>query len=228
VRSGILAIVISFLVFMGISCRERGGKNIDQGEIHYNIEYGGSIGNVPKEVLPKTLVVSFKKDKLLFEMVSSFGNSGIINLTNPEEGIFDTYFSIFTIRYYYAAAEGELFPGFEGMKGMELVKTGKKAQICGFNCENAEVTFPPDRSKVMSVWYTDEIDVKNSNAGTPFKEIDGVLMDFFFYLGTTEVHFSADNVYNKDISDETFIRRDNFKRVSREEIIKLIGTMTSL
>lgn len=186
------------------------------------------MGGVPKEVLPKTLVVYFKKDKILFEMVSPFGNSGIINLSNPEEGIFDTYFSLFTIKYYYAAEQGELFPGFDGMEGMELKKTEKEAQICGFNCKNAEVSFPSDRSKVMSIWYTDEIDVKNSNVATPFKEIDGVLMDFFFYLGPTEVHFTAENVYSKDISDDTFARKDNFKRVTREELNKWMNKMISL
>jgi len=228
VRYGIFSILFLFLVFIGYSCRERGGKNINQGEIHYNIEYTGNVGGVPKEVLPKTLVVYFKKNKLLFEMVSPFGNSGILNLTNPEDGIFDTYFSLFTIKYYYAATQGELFPGFEGMEGMELKKTSKTTQICGFNCQNAEVTLPSDRSKVLTIWYTDEIDVKNSNISTPFKDIEGVLMDFFFYLGSTEVHFSAETVYNKDISDETFIRRTDFKRVSREEITKFINKFSSL
>ena len=227
-RSRFIFIVFFFFVLTFISCREKGGKNISQGEIHYNIEYGGTMGGVPKEVLPKTLVVYFKKDKILFEMVSPFGNSGIINLSNPEEGIFDTYFSLFTIKYYYAAEQGELFPGFEGMEGMELIKTDKEAQICGFNCKNAEVSFPSDRSKVISIWYTDEIDVKNSNVATPFKDIDGVLMDFFFYLGPTEVHFTAENVYSKDISDDTFARKDNFKRVTREELNKWMNKMISL
>jgi len=228
VRSGIISIIVFFLVIISFSCREKGGKNINQGEIHYTIEYTGNLGGVPKEVLPQNLIVYFKKDKLLFEMVSSFGNSGIINLTNPDEGIFDTYFSLFTIKYFYAAEEGELFPGFEGMEGMELKKTLQTTQICGFNCKNAQVTFPSDRNRVMSVWYTNEINVKNSNISTPFKAIDGVLMDFFFYLGTTEVHFSAENVYNKDIDDVTFTRRDDFKRVSREEINKFINKMISL
>ena len=227
-RSRVIFIVFFFFVLTFISCREKGGKNISQGEIHYNIEYGGTMGGVPKEVLPKTLVVYFKKDKILFEMVSPFGNSGIINLSNPEEGIFDTYFSLFTIKYYYAAEQGELFPGFDGMEGMELKKTEKEAQICGFNCKNAEVSFPSDRSKVISIWYTDEIDVKNSNVATPFKDIDGVLMDFFFYLGPTEVHFTAENVYSKDISDDTFERKDNFKRVTREELNKWMNKMISL
>jgi len=228
VRSGLLSIIFISLLFISYSCREQGGKNINQGEIHYNIEYSGSMGGVPKEVLPQNLVVSFKKNKLLFEMVSSFGNSGIINLTNPEEGIFDTYFSLFTIKYYYAAVEGELFPGFEAMDGMELTKTSKTAQICGFNCKNAEITLPGEQGIVHQVWYTDEINIKNPNISNPFSEIDGVLMSFFFFMGDAEMRFTAESVYRKDIPDKVFDRKEKYKRISREEISNFIEKLISI
>ncbi len=166
---------------IGNSCKEKGGKYIDQGEIHYNINYVGTFV-VPKEYLPQNLVVSFKNDKILFEMIG-FGKSGIMNLANPAKGIFDTYFSFFTKKYYYAAESGELFPGFEAMEGIELKKTSKTKVMCGFNCKNAEVTFSRDRSKIFDIWYTNEIEVKDPNAATPFREIDGVLMGFFFIMG---------------------------------------------
>ena len=210
----------------GYSCKEQGGKYIDQGEIHYNIDYKGTIG-VPKEVLPQNLIVSFKKDKILFEM-SGIGNSGIINLANPEKGIFDTYFSFFTRKYYYAAEPGEIYPGFEEMDGMIIKKTSRTEIICGFNCKNAEVTFSSDRKKIFNIWYTNEIKVKNPNASTPFNQIDGVLMSFFFLLGPSELHFDAETVYKKDIPDETFERRDKFVKVTRDEIRQFINKMISL
>ena len=212
----------------GYSCKEKGGKYINQGEIHYNIDYVGNVGGVPKEVLPKNLIVSFKDDKTLFEMVSPFGNSGIVNLSNPKKKIYDTYFSLFTIKYFYAAEPGEMFPCFDSMSGMEIRKTSKTSVICGFNCKNAEVIFPSDKKRIIDIWYTDEIDVKDSNDATPFDEIDGVLMDFFFILGPSELHFTAETVYNKEIPDETFERRDTFKRVSRADIEKLINKMTAI
>ena len=60
--------------------------------------------------------------------------------------------------------QGEIFPGFEAMEGMEIKKTSKTSVICGFNCKNAEVTFPSDKEKVFNIWYTNEIKVKNPNA----------------------------------------------------------------
>lgn len=211
----------------GYSCKEKGGKYIDQGEIHYNINYIGNIGPVPQEALPKNLIVSFKKNKILYEMVG-IGNSGILNLSNPEKGIFDTYFSLFTIKYFYAAEPGEMYPGFEAMEGMVIRKTSKTSIICEFNCKNAEVSFPADRNKVFNIWYTNEIDVKNPNASNPFNKIDGVLMSFFFFLGTTELQFEAETVYKKELPDEIFERRDKFVRVSREEIKEFINKMNSL
>lgn len=227
-RFSYIIIIAVLLAVTGGSCKTRGGKHIDQGEIHYNIEYIGVNGGIPVEALPKSLVVSFKDDKILFEMVSPFGNSGILNLANPDKDIFDTYFSLFTIKYYYAAEPGEIFPGFEAMDDMVLKKTSKTSVICGFNCKNAEATFPSDKNKVIDIWYTDEINVKKSNDATPFREIDGVLMSFFFYLGSAELHFVAETVYNKEIPDNAFERRSDFKKVSRADIEKLISKMIAI
>jgi hypothetical protein len=225
VRFSYVLFIALILAMTGFSCKEKGGKDISQGEIHYNIDYIGNFGPMPKEVLPKNLVVSFKNNKILFEMISSFGNSGILNLSNPEKGIFDTYFSLFTLKYFYAVQPGEQFPGFEAMKDMVIKKTGKTTIICGFNCKNAEATL---LGKVYQIWYTNDISVKNPNAATPFSQIDGILMNFFFFLGPAELHFDAETVYKKEIPDEIFERRDKFMRVSREEIDKFINKMISL
>lgn len=218
----------SIIAMVLTSCKEKGGKFIDQGEIHFNIDYKGNVGPLPVEIMPKNLIVSFKANKILFEITSPIGNSGIFNLANPETGIYDTYFSMFAMNYFYTVEPGEQYPGFESMKGMEIKKTLKTSVICGYNCKNAEVTFPADRNKSYNIWYTREINVKNPNASTPFSQIDGILMSFFFIIGKTELHFNAETVYKKEIPDNTFERREKYKKVSREQINNLIGKMISI
>ena len=220
----VLLIAVIFAVTCN-SCLTKGGKHIKEGEIHYNIDYSGAVLSLPKEILPRNLIVSFKDDKILFEMLSPIGNSGILNLANPKKAIYDTYFSLLTLRYYYPARPGEMYPGFEAMEGMAITKTEKTAVICGFNCKHAEVTFPSDRAKIYDVWYTNEINVRNPNECSPFYELDGVLMSFLFLIGHSELHFDAESVYKKEIPDETFERREKFKKASREEIIRFIDKM---
>lgn len=183
---------------------------------------------MPKELMPKNLVVTFKDDKIIYQLISPIGNSGIVNLSNPSKEIYDTYLSMFTIKYFYPSKPGELYPGFEAMKGIEIKETSKTRVISGFQCKNAEVTFPIDRNKIYNVWYTNEIRIKNPNASTPYKQIDGVLMSFFFFIGRSEFHFEADNIYRKEVSDKIFERKDKFVRVSKKDINKFINKMVSL
>lgn len=183
---------------------------------------------MPKELMPKNLIVAFKNDKILYELISPVGNTGITYTSNPSKSIYDTYLSMFTIRYFYSSKPGELYPGFEAMKDMEIRQTSKSTVICGYTCKNAEVTFPFDRNKVFNIWYTNEIHVKNPNASTPFEQIDGVLLSFFFFIGRSEFHFEAENVYRKEIPDKTFERKEKFLRVSKNDINKFINKMVSL
>ncbi len=227
-RSGSALLSLIIFTFIIGSCSRPGGKSIHQGEIHYDVQYEGHVTLMPKDLMPKNLVVLFKNDNIIYELVSPFGNSGIINLSNPSKEIHDTYLSLFTIRYFYPSKPGELYPGFEAMRGMEVTKTSKTLVLCGFKCKNAEVTFPYDRSKIYNIWYTDEIPVRNPNASTPFNQIDGVLLSFFFFIGRSEFHFEAQNVYKKDIPDETFDRKAKFKQVSKNDINKFINKMVSL
>jgi hypothetical protein len=53
-------------------------------------------------------------------------------------------------------------------------------------------------------------------------------MSFFFFLGPAELHFDAETVYKKEIPDETFERREQYERVSRENINKFINQMINL
>ncbi|HQG76725.1 MAG TPA: hypothetical protein PLS58_04500 [Bacteroidales bacterium] len=228
IRAGYIHLFIFFAISLNISCKKNGSGNLDQGEIHYHVEYPENSTILPPELMPKAMVVSFKDNNLLFELISPFGNSGITNLSNPSKKIYDTYFSLFTIKCFYPAKPGETYPGFESMEGMQITKTPKTAIICGMHCKNAEVTVPSVPGRKYNIWYTNEIPVSNPNASTPYAEIDGVLMSFFYLMGKSEFHFEAVNIYRKKIPDEAFDRRSRFNEVSRTDLIKFISKMVSL
>lgn len=183
---------------------------------------------MPVDLKPQTLVVSFKDNKILFEILSPIGNQGIVNIINPETSIYDTYINMLGVRYYYAGAPGEIHPGFGSMEGVQVKKTSRTTNICGYNCKNAEVTFPFDRNKVYNFWYTNEIKVMNSNASTPFHELEGVLLSFYYLLGDSELKFEAETVYRKEIADKAFERRPKFRLVSKNEMDKIITDMVNL
>lgn len=221
-RVRITLILVCLVLVTNYSCKEKVGKNINQGEIHYNIEYSGNVSSL--SLKPKNLIVSFKDDKILFDIKVPIADAGISNLSNPEIGVYEIYVNLFN-RYSYTCIPGEIPPGFSSMNGMSIKKTSKTTNICGFKCNNAEVTFNGDRDRIYSIWYTNDIKVKNPNLVNPFSEIDGVLMSFFYFLGDTELHFEAFNVYRKEIPDILFEKKRKYKPVSREHMDELILDM---
>jgi len=228
VKLPLFSTVIFIAAILLTSCKNRDFKDINEGEIHYSITYGGPAGMIPRELMPKTLIVSFKKDKILFDIYSPIGNTGIANLANHEKKLYDTYVNMIGGRYYYAGVPGEMPPGLMLMEGMEIEETGKKGQILGFNCIHAEVRLPSMPDSVFEIWYTDEIDIKKPNTATPFQEIDGVLLKFFFFMGEREFIFEAEGIYRKEIPEKVFSRREKYRRVSKEVINDYIIRLVNL
>ncbi|MBE0675429.1 MAG: hypothetical protein IH591_12280 [Bacteroidales bacterium] len=225
-RFPLLVPVLTILIVS--SCRSTDMKDIDQGEIHYSITYGGPSGSIPIELMPKTLIVSFKKDKILFDISSPIGNTGIANLANHEEGIYDTYISMFSGRFFYEGIADEVPPGMMSMEGMKINKTGRKAEIMGFNCEHAEVILPSMPDSVFEIWFTDELDITKPNAATPFREIEGVLLKFFFFMGEREFVFEAEGIYRKEIPEKVFQRREKYRRIPKENMDEYIIRLVNL
>lgn len=203
-----------FIVVALFSCKNKDMRNLSQGEIHFNITYGGPPGSFGPAVLPKNLVVSFKKDKVLFD-IRAIGNNGISNLSNPSEDIYDTYLNLIGMKYYYAGIDEEIPPGLTSMQGMVINETDDTGEIIGFKCRRAEVILPSMPDSVFEIWYTDEINIEHPNSANPFKEIDGVLLNFFFFMGDREFIFEAESIYNKEIPDKVFERRIKYTPISK-------------
>lgn len=215
------------ILFAASSCKSGGMKDIDQGEIHFSITYGGPPGNFPMPYLPKNMVVSFKEDRTLFDIRSPFGNNGIANLSNPSEDIYDTYLNMLGTRAYYPSESDETPPGLSSMEGLKIRPTGKTGEIIGFKCKHAEVTLPSMPDSVFDIWYTDEINIKNPNVANPFNEIDGVLLSFFFFMGNREFIFEAESIYRKEIPDKVFDRREKYKRIGKDDMERYIAAIVN-
>ncbi len=195
-----------------------------EGEIFYSINYIKNPSSMPLEFLPRELVIAFKDDKIFSELKAPFGNSGISSVTNPKENIYDTYLNMLSFKYFYEGTQEEIQPGFSAMEGITFRETGKESKICGFNCRELETVIPGSDS-LRYIWYTDEINVKNPNSLTPYREIGGVLMEFFYVIGEAELAFTADEVLVKEIADKNFEKRTNYKKLSRDYLDSLIRKM---
>lgn len=216
------------ILLAGLTCCEKSSVNsIDEGEIHYNITYHDRNAVLPDELMPNSMVVKFKDDKTLMEITSPIGNNGVFIITEPDENKIQTYIRILGMRYYYEGLAGEVPPGINPMDSMHIETTREVNKILDLECKKAVVRIP-ERNFTYNIWYTEDIDIKRPNESNPFKKIDGVLINFFFLMGDIIIEFEADGIYLKSIPDKTFEKSDNFRRIDRQSMDDIIGSMMSL
>jgi hypothetical protein len=205
---------------------DRAYKNMREGEIYYNIKYVSNPSTISSDILPKELVIAFRNDLINTKLRTPIGNSGLTTVINPKQDIYDTYLNILSLKYYFEGNNKDVQPGFASMEGITIHDTGRHSVICGFNCHQARVDFP-DENITRYIWYTSEIKAQNPNMLTPFREIDGVLLDFFYVIGDAELQFTADEVLVKQIPDKEFERKKSYRKVSSRYLDTLILKMIS-
>lgn len=217
---------ISFFAVITTSCKESGFKNMKEGEVYYSIRYIKNPSSLPPELLPKELVISFKNDKMCSELRTPFGGSGISTVVDPKAGVYDTYLNMLTLKLYYEGKEKDIQPGFSYMKIASLKETGNSRDIAGYKCKEVQVKLEGSDS-ARYVWYTNEIKVDDPNQHTPYKDIDGVLMDFFYIIGQADMAFTADAVFAKEVPEKNFEKKKNYRQVSCGYLDSLIVKMIS-
>lgn len=219
---------LSLIVLIGLaSCSRSPLGGFDEGEIHYKIIYNNPGGALPMELMPNTMVVKFKDDRMIMEITAPIGNSGIYNIVNPEKKEIRTYINFLNIKYYYQGELGETPPGIDPMPELKFLRTGETKSIDGLNCKHA-IAQIPGLDRKFDVWYTNDIDLNDPNNSTPYRDIDGVLMNFFYKMGDMIVEFEPMGSYQKEVPEKDFVKSDKFLRISRKDMDNIISKFMSL
>jgi len=215
-----VTVLLLFLLFIN-SCRKHNER--EEGEIHYTISYlDNKIQSIPSQSLPKELVVKFKSGYYLSELSGMFGYFKITNVINHRNSSNLTYLQVLDKKYYYRGKINELSPGFSKMPEMTIEYGNEVKNICGFKCKPAIISFPLSDMKSFTVYYTNEIPIKNPNSSNPYINIDGVLLEFHLNFSKVEMKLTAKSVSFKQISSKEFKDNPNFKRVPGEFITTVL------
>lgn len=227
-RYTVISLFSFLLILTALSgCKESSLKSFDEGEIHYKIIFHDRNAVLPDELMPNSMIVMFKDDKTLMDISSPVGNNGVFIVNEPGENQSRTFLRVLGMKYYYQGTADEIPPGIDPMKSMSLEMTNQVSSILDIKCKKVIIRIP-EKDFSYDIWYTDELEISRPNDSTPFKEIDGVLMNFFFLMGDIMVEFKVDGIYERPVPDKVFEKGDDFRRINRSSMDKLIASMMNL
>jgi len=220
-----ILVLLSLLIVLH-SCKDLSDKTSREGEIHYKISYlESNLGKIPVELLPKEMTLKFRNDAVITEIGGIFGYFKISNVTNPKKSDNLTYLKVMNRKFYFDGKSGEIAPGFQKMKDIEIEFVEGNKEICGFVCEKALITLPEINDEPIPVFFTREINIEDPNSATPYQEIDGVLLEFYLTLSNLKMKLVAQNVYAKSVSGNNFDRQKDYLRISKPTMESILDSL---
>lgn len=173
----LFSIILTF-AWIGITvtaCNES-KPEVVQGKIIYQVEYPENKNNAFLiKILPSEMVFEFA-DGI---QKSSIRNANLQNLTwvdcNQNEMAF--YFQYAEDAYKVNLKKTGVDQMLKQMNQYSISYINEHQTIAGFDCMKAIATDKVSGAK-MELWYTQDLNLKQANWHTPFKEINGVLMAY--------------------------------------------------
>lgn len=198
-------------------------ERIKEGFIEYNIEYlNDTLGSFMIGLLPKKMIIKFKDNNTLNKIE---GFSGIVSFThiqNYKEKENTTLVKVLNKKYKYIEKINDSSIFFEEFPGMKIILQDEEKEICGFHAQKAKVTVPDTNIKPFNIYYTNDISINNVNSQTPFKSIDGVLLEFQVKFYDLDMKLTATKVQEAEISSDHFKVPEDYQKINRQTMIEII------
>lgn len=212
------------MVILLSSCKKLEHKDrIKEGYIEYDIKYlNDSIDSFMKGLLPKKMIIKFKNNNTLNKIE---GFSGIVSFThiqNFKEKKNITLVKVLNKKYKYIEKINDESLFFEKLPGMLIEEEDTLVEICGFKSKKAKVTIPDSSFKPFYIYYTDDIIINNVNAQTPFRSIDGVLLEFQLKLYDMPMRLTATKIESAEIPAENFKIPNNYESINKKTMAEII------
>jgi GLPGLI family protein len=216
------------LIVASCSKQKNQANRIDEGYITYDIEYmGDSLEKFVKAFLPGEMKLFFKNHNTKNHISDATGMIAFTHIKNHAKGIQTSLVDIFSHKYKYIENLGEESIFFQSESGIRVEKLDETKRIAGYLCRKARVTHPHSENPGadFNIYYTDQIDIAGFTQQTPFRGLEGVLMEFQIEMYHIPMKLIATEIKTKQISEEIFSIPPGYKAVNKKtmkEIMELL------
>lgn len=219
-----------FVCILISSCNTKDKSVSEQGVITYNITYPREIANQGfASFLPDKMKASYKGDHFKYNLSGEFNMYKLEYISRANGDTCYTLFKVFDKKLYYPHDHNEkAFLLGEDMNPEITFYSDSTKVIAGIKCKKAVATFVNDDIPNMTLYYSEEITFNNPNAGTPFNEIPGALLEFNFFFKGLTLNLMAESVNMQQVNTDEFIVPSNYRRTNANEINDIVSSLLEL
>ncbi|MBE9468478.1 MAG: hypothetical protein IMY72_09210 [Bacteroidetes bacterium] len=225
-HSNIIKTTIIIILLTLINSCTVNEKVFDEGVLEYKIEYLTNKKETPiVNLLPPSMYIKFKNNSTYTFIKGWMGVFSLSYISNSENETNTTLLKIMDKEYYYSSNFRDTNFVFDDLEGMNLQFTDDTKEILGYNCKKVIVTFQDEDKPPFEVYYTNEIKIKNLTLNTPFKNIDGVLMEFNIEMQKIPMRLTINKVKPAKVSDDVFYVPSSYIKVEKKRIQNILDSL---
>lgn len=211
--------VVSTLIISLASCLSSSDqKGLSEGIIEYEavaVDQSNPMANMA----PSKMTVKFKENKMIAQMSAGMGVVSLSIVSDPDSRSLMEMVKVFTSKAAHVSDSNDVKMEMKNMPKIKIEETNDTKVIAGYKCKRAVVTYVEltDRAK-YDIYYTDELDIKNSNWANAYYAIEGVLMEYQVDRYGMEMRFTASKVSKTEIDNSVFDLPKDYKLISGPEM----------
>lgn len=219
-RISLAVLLLSLLpIFFGCGSNKLTG-DLTQGEITYQITYPELDSNdLRLHMFPTEMKLQFKNDRYkttLSGVGGIFQTSFISNATDQK--------LIQTVKVFSDKYAMKLGP--DGVKELHkdypkhsITFLDETDEVAAIPCNKVIINFGISRKESLFFLYSRDIKLQNPNWGTPFPQIDGVLLDYQIESYGTVMRLRASEIKQIQMEDSEFILPDDYEIMPMAEFL---------
>lgn len=166
---------------------------------------------------PSAMTFEFKDSKC--KGVINAGPGGIVTsifISDPERKIFAQLFEMGNKKYVHSYDEREMQKENEIFPPHTVKSTNETKVIAGCKCKKVVYDFKDESMPDFDVYYTNDLAVKSPNWASPFKDVDGVLMEYQVNKYGLILRFTAKTMNHVKVESSNFEIPEDHKIVTLE------------
>lgn len=216
------AILLIFLPLLFAGKCEKSKETLSQGIITYDVSYPRPIEDKWMEkLMPSEMELMFKNNNINTELTFGLGMIKIGYITNTEDKHLHELLKFMRNRNVSHRGTKQVNDLISKIPTHKIELMPDTKSIAGLLCHKAIVKVDsPIEPYTYDLWYTKEINIKDPNWCTPFKEIPGVLMEYRVERFNVVMHFTAVDVEQTELQDTEFLVPQKYKEISIEAMEK--------
>lgn len=221
--------LVAAIMVIGISNPTHAGKDKPfTGKVTYSISYeGNQIDEATEGMMPKTMATYIGHGFTKNVLFTGMGKQTVIY--NLETKVKTAMIDMMGQKFAIESSEGDIEEELKTLPDADIETTDETKEIAGYQCKKLIINYKDAEGKPTTegiAWFTEELEVSSEiNFDLKyFQNIKGVLMEYEMDMGnSTMMKFTATEVEKKKISSKEFEIPEEYKKVTREELMNSLG-----